>query len=342
MPKRKRQIWLVACPGTELLDLAGPWEVFAQANELAGATHYETTLVSVRGSALPTRHRLNIAEAVPLSEAEQGVLPHTLIVTGGAPTHPLPHAEARLARWLRRNSPRLNRIVSVCTGAFVLAEAGLLDGRNAITHWLYLDELQSRFPAIRVSNDSLYIRDGKVWTSAGITAGIDLALALVEEDAGHQLAFAIARQLVLFLHRSGGQAQFSEHLRRQNTESRPLRNLQAFILTHIDEPISVNRLAEQARMSSRTFARWFPKETGESPAQFVKKIRVEEAKRLLIDTDGSLAEVAALVGLGTENALWRAFRAELKTSPAEFRKSFRPNSIRLVSGVTSRATTQPR
>jgi transcriptional regulator GlxA family with amidase domain len=215
----------------------------------------------------------------------------------------------------------------VCTGAFVLAAAGVLDGRRATTHWTWCDRLQEQFPAITVERDPIFVRDGNVTTSAGVTAGIDLALALVEDDLGSEVALQVARTLVVFIQRPGGQSQFSAQLALQSAERGPLRDLLVWIVDNPDADLSVAALAERAGMSSRHLARVFRAELGTTPAQYVETVRVETVRRLLETTDGSLHQLARQTGFGTVETLVRAFQRRIGTTPGEYRRRFtRPRS----------------
>jgi transcriptional regulator GlxA family with amidase domain len=325
---RARNVWFVSFPHAEVLDTAGPWAVLCQANDCVGREAYRLQLVSPFGGTVRTRHKLAMAGARSLREMARRPKPDLLIIAGGSPFPPLPRAEQKLAAFLRVHRRGIPRIVSICTGAFVLGEAGLLDGREATTHWKFTAELARRFPKTRVLPDSIYVRDGRVWTSAGVTSGIDLTLSLVEEDLGHAVAMAVAQELVLFLRRSGHQAQFSGLLERQRSEPPRSRDLTAFVLEHLDEPLSVERLATQLGLTTRTFARWCRNELEESPAAFVRRVRLDEARRLLAETTLPLKAVAARTGLGDASTLFRLFSARLGISPAEYRDRFRAKVAR--------------
>ena len=208
----------------------------------------------------------------------------------------------------------------------MLAQAGILDGRRATTHWMFINEFRARFPKVIVEDKAIFLNDGNVWTSAGITAGIDLALALVEQDCGHQVAMEVARRLLLFLRRSGRQAQFSGLLSRQEKEPPRLRDLHAFVVEHLDETLSVERLADQLAMSPRSLSRWFQKEVKETPAAFVRNLRLQEAKRLLSESNLGLSDIASRTGLGNHSTLWRIFSRQLGVSPDDYRKRFYKNS----------------
>jgi transcriptional regulator GlxA family with amidase domain len=321
MRGRARQIWFIVFPGSELLDVAGPWSVLGYTNEVMEREVYRLHLTSPRGGDTRTRHGLALSGTRPLADPATGA-PDIVVIAGGAADSPLPPSEARAARWLRKHYRRIPTAIAICTGAFVLAEAGLLNGRRATTHWRYVDALRQRVPKACVVNDDIFVRDGRVWTSAGITAGIDLMLALVEEHHGHAVAMAVAKGLVLFLRRSGGQAQFSEVLKRQERESGRLRDLSAFVLEHLNEPLSLEELARQVGMSPRTLTRWCRRELGDSPAALVRRVRIEEAQRLLEQTSLPLKEIAARAQLGDPSTLWRIFTRYVGVTPADYRARF--------------------
>jgi len=223
---------------------------------------------------------------------------------------------------VRRLASRSRRVTSVCTGAFLLGATGLLDGRRATTHWSRCDELAREYPNVTVDADPIFVRDGNVWTSAGVTAGMDLALALVEEDLGREVALAVSRWLVVFVQRSGGQSQFSSQLAAQLAERRPLRDLQSFMAEHPAEDLSVPALAARVAMSPRHFARTFREEVGVTPAQYVEDVRVEVARRLLETSDRAIDDIAREAGFGTVETMQRAFRRTVHTTPREYRRHF--------------------
>jgi transcriptional regulator GlxA family with amidase domain len=232
--------------------------------------------------------------------------------------------DGTLVGWVGRAVARSRRVASVCTGAFVLAATGVLNGRCATTHWGACDDLARLFPDVTVDPDPIFVRDGNVWTSAGVTAGMDLALALVDDDLGRDVALMTARQLVLFVQRPGGQSQFSAQLGAQVAARDPLRDLQAWIAEYPDEDHAVERLAARVAMSPRHFARVFRDEVGCTPAAYVETVRVEVARRLLETTGLSAADVARAAGFGTPETLRRAFARRVGTSPIEYRDRFRP------------------
>ncbi len=322
MKRRPRNVWFFSFPGSEMLDLSGPWAVLGYANEVMGREAYTSHLIAPLGREIRTRHGLVLRGARSLGDVADISAPDMVVVAGGATASKLPPSEARVVRWLRQRHRSIPTLVSICTGAFVLGEVGLLNGRRATTHWQYVDALRKRFPKARVVDDDIFLRDGRVWTSAGITAGIDLMLALVEEDHGHAVAMAVAKALVLFLRRSGRQAQFSQILKRQEGEPARLRDLSAFIFEHLNQPLSLERLARNVGMSVRTLTRWCRQEFGESPAALVRRARIEEAQRLLEQTSLPLKDIAARTRLGDASTLWRLFTRYLGVTPADYRARF--------------------
>jgi transcriptional regulator GlxA family with amidase domain len=335
--RRTRQVWFVTFPGAELLDLSGPWSVLGYANEVTGRRSYNTQLVAPIEGDIRTRHGLSLSGAQSLHRMSISGAPDMMVVAGGSTESNLPPSESRLVSWLRERRRDIPRLISICTGAFVLAEAGLLDRRRATTHWQYVDVLRRRFPKARVVDEGIFLRDGRIWTSAGITAGIDLMLAVVEEDHGHAVAMTIAKGLLLFLRRSGRQAQFSQLLKRQEREPSRLRDVLAFVLEHLDEPLSVEQLARAQGMSTRTLARWSERELGESPAALVRRVRLEEAQRLLEQTALPLKDIARRTLIGDASTLWRVFKRHLGITPTEYRMRF--NSVPSVR--TSARALQP-
>lgn len=245
----------------------------------------------------------------------------TLLVAGGAGARAEVN-DAAVVDWVTRAAAQAKRTAAVCTGAYLLAAAGLLDGRRATTHWQFCDDLAGRHPAVEVESDPVFIQDGDVWTSAGITTGMDLALALVEEDLGPVVALAVARQLVVFLKRPGGQSQFSGTLKAQQAAVPALRELQGWIAGHLDEDLSVGALAKRANLSERSFARAFRREVGMTPAGWVEGLRVDHARTLLEDGAPSLEAVAQASGFASAEVLRRAFNRRLGVGPAAYRDRF--------------------
>jgi len=314
-----RQVAVLVFPRVQAIDVFGPVEVFSAADRLAGGGEYAIELVSPGAGSIETSSGIRVLPDRAVS-AVRGPI-DTLIVAGGdGVTAAL--EDGRLIRWVDRGAARSRRVCSVCTGAFLLAEAGLLDGRRATTHWAACEELARRYPAIMVEPDPIFIRDGDIATSAGVTAGIDLALALVEEDLGPELAREVARWLVLFLKRPGGQAQFSGALEGPSPSHPTLRALQEWIPGHLAEDLSVAALAERASMSPRNFARAFRRELGTTPGAYVERLRVERARSCLESSDAPIEVVAAECGFGTVETLRRAFQRRIGASPSQYRERF--------------------
>jgi transcriptional regulator GlxA family with amidase domain len=306
-----------------LLDLAGPLEVFDVATHVAYATGrapgYQTTVIAPRGGPIASSSRLEVVAQRGLGRVPTHI--DTLMLTGGGWHSGL--RDAALLRFVRRAAERARRVASICTGAFGLAEAGLLDGKRATTHWAYAEALAERYPAVQVDPDPIFVRDGRVYTSAGITAGMDLALALVEGDLGPEVARRVARHLVMFVQRPGGQSQFSAQLRARSASREPLKEVQSHVIENIGENLSVPALARRAGMSPRNFARAFAREAGVTPGVYVERARVEAARRMLEQTSASLVEVATHSGLGSVETLRRAFGRQLGVNPSSYRQRFR-------------------
>jgi transcriptional regulator GlxA family with amidase domain len=315
---RPRRIALVAFPGVQALDITGPSEVFSLADRTAPGT-YALSLLSADGAPLRTSSGLRLTPDHAVAGVAGAI--DTLIVAGGQGVRAACDDEP-LISWLRLAARRSRRVASVCTGAFLLARAGLLEGRRATTHWAACAALQRTHPGVTVDPDPIYVRDGNVYTSAGVTAGIDLALALVEEDLGRRAALDVARGLVLFIRRPGGQAQFSAGLAGQAAQRPSLRELQEWISDHLEDDLSVTALADRAFMSQRNFARVFLREVGTTPAAYVEAIRLERARTLLETTDAQAGEIAHRCGFGTVETLRRVFGRRLRVSPSEYRTRF--------------------
>jgi transcriptional regulator GlxA family with amidase domain len=324
----QRLVVLLAFEGVQLLDVAGPVQTFASTNEIAKAARgapYRVVVVSRRGGPVCTSAGLplltrSIAGAIGKARLD------TLIIPGGPGVHDA-LKDARTVAWVRRQFSSARRIASVCTGAFLLAETGVLAGRRATTHWKSCARLQQGYPDIRVDPDPIYVRDDRIWTSAGITAGIDLSLALVQEDLGRKVAMQVARHLVVFLNRPGGQSQFSASLEAQAAAAdgnapNQFAPLHGWIAEHLAGDLRVERLAEQAGMSARTFARVYAAKMGSTPARIVEKIRIEAVRRILEETDVPIKCVAGLCGFSQEERLRRAFARQVGTTPAEYRRRF--------------------
>jgi transcriptional regulator GlxA family with amidase domain len=316
-----RRVVAVAFPDMQMLDVTGPLEVFSMATRLLGTAGdgYRIQIVASGGGTVQASSGIALV-AASLDKGRGAI--DTLLVAGGMGT-PAAMRDAALVRWIARAATRSRRITSVCSGAFLLAEAGLLEGRRATTHWEVCERLARRYPDVDVDPDPIFVRDGSVATSAGVTSGMDLALALVEEDHGPALALEVARQLVLFMKRPGSQSQFSGHLTAQLADRRPLRELQGWLADHLDADLSVAALAERANMSSRTFARAFRHEVGSTPGDYVERLRVDAARHWLETTDRAIADIARTCGFGTTETMYRAFNRSVRVSPAEYRRRFR-------------------
>ena len=321
-----RRIVMLAFPDVQVLDVTGPLEVFAMASEQLGerdgAEHrgYRLTLAAPRAGQLRCSSGLALVADTAYPSVRGPI--DTLLVAGGRGVGAALRDDV-LVSWIGRAARRSRRVAGVCSGAFLLARAGLLDGRRATTHWADVDQLARAFPAVRVEPDRIYTRDGSVYTSAGVTAGMDLALALVEEDCGRQVALDVARRLVLFLKRPGGQSQFSTQLEIQLSDRAPLRELQAWIADHPTADLSVDSLAGRVAMSPRHFARVFARELGVTPARYVERVRVEVARRRLEESDHGVDAVAGESGFGSAETMRRAFLRSLSVSPVEYRSRFR-------------------
>jgi transcriptional regulator GlxA family with amidase domain len=282
-------------------------------------------VVSRRGGLVCTSSGLQLLTR-PIASATAKERIDTLIIPGGPGVHDA-LKDARIIEWVSRQSSTVRRTASVCTGAFLLAEAGILAGRHATTHWRSCARLQQRYPDIRVNSDPIYLRDGGIWTSAGVTAGIDLSLALVQEDLGRKAAMQVARLLVVFLNRPGGQSQFSAPLEAQTAAAdgnapNHFAPLHGWIAEHLSGDLRVERLAEHTGMSPRTFARVYAEKMGLTPARMVEKIRIEAVRRSLEETDMPIKQIAAACGFGNEDRLRRAFARQVGTTPADYRRRF--------------------
>jgi len=318
-----RAVAFLIFEGAQSLDLTGPLEAFAQATEVArkraAPVPYTLEVLAEKAGNVRTTSGLQLVADRAYDEVRGGV--DTLVVVGGdvAPTA----SDVSVQRWLQAMAPRVRRLASVCSGAFILAEAGLLDGRRATTHWLAVRLFQRLYPQIRLEPDAIFVRDGSLYTSAGVTAGIDMALALIEEDLGRATALEVARRLVVFLKRPGGQSQFSKHLAAQGIGSTALRDLPEWIMEHLGDELSTARLAARAAMSPRNFARVFRRETGCTPGKYVERARVDAARRLLEDGGESLEAVALRCGFASGEQMRRTFQRHVGVVPIDYRRRFR-------------------
>jgi transcriptional regulator GlxA family with amidase domain len=313
-----RSIALLALPNVQLLDVAGPLDVFAEANAQCGREVYDLAVVGTAPGPITTSSgRRLLADLV--APADAGAPFDTLLVAGAPRMHEAAVGAAVLA-WLRDAAARCRRYGSVCSGAFLLGQAGLLDGRRVTTHWAVAERLAARFPEARVEPDAICLFDGPLRTAAGVTAGLDLALALVEEDQGAEVARRVAAQLVMFFKRGGGQMQFSRRGVSAPVGRSALQEVQRWVAAHPAEDLGVARLAARTGMSPRHFARVFRVETGLTPAAFVEAVRIEAARRLLEAGEGALKQVAGACGFRDADTLRRAFVRRVGTTPAEYRR----------------------
>src|SRR5918994_2974596 len=312
-------VYIACFTGVELLDIAGPTSVFSTATSLLRRrSGYDVRLVAERAGPVVTSSGVTLTAEQALGSLRGAI--DTLIVPGGLQgaldsASPLVPIVSRLA-------PRVRRLASVCSGAFILSRAGLLDGRAAVTHWAACDQLRRSNPRCRVEDDRIFVRDGNVWTSAGVSTGIDLALAMVEEDHGAQLALEISRWLVVYLRRPGGQSQFSAPLAAQVAERDGIRKLLLWMSENVQADLSVAALAQRASMSERTFARVFNAETRFTPAAYVERLRVDAARRTLESSKKSVKQIARLCGFGTVETMHRAFRRSVGSTPMQYRERF--------------------
>jgi transcriptional regulator GlxA family with amidase domain len=316
-----RKIDVLAFPAVQLLDVTGPVQVFASANDIVadagGARPYRVRIVVQGGEVVTASAGVTLA-AGPLTSCDEAL--DTLIVAGGEGVDSASE-DPVLVDWVRRKASKARRVASICTGAFLLGAAGVLDGRRAATHWKFCARLAERYPAVRVESDPIFICDGPVWTSAGVTAGIDLALVLVEQDLGRSVALAVARYLVVFIKRPGGQAQFSAALALQVADDR-FGSLHDWISEHLASDLSLSVLADQAGMSERTFSRRYSLATGHTPARAIERLRVEAARRLLSESRLPVKRIAQLCGFGSEETLRRSLLRLLSVTPQDYRSRF--------------------
>jgi transcriptional regulator GlxA family with amidase domain len=309
-------------PGVQALDVAGPVDVFSEANGfIAPEDRYEVELVSAEPAPLRASNGMTLIADTTFERA-RGRFDLALVAGGPALPHN-PTLDARLLDWLTNVATRCGRYGSICTGAFALGHAGLLDPRNVTTHWQHAAQLAAQFPQARVDFDRIYLRDGSLVTSAGVTAGIDLSLALVAEDHGPHIALAVAKRLVVFAQRQGGQSQFSPYLTAPADETSPVAKVQAHVMQRIRESFTVKQLAEVAGMSARHFARVFVQETGVTPHEFVERARVDAARKLLESSGAALKAIAYDCGFGTADRMRIVFARRIGATPMQYRERFR-------------------
>ena len=314
------RVAILAFPRVQLLDVVGPADVFSEAaRQLGNPRAYQVQVLATEAG--PLRGSSGLRLVADAAAVQYGGRIDTLLVAG-SPDIDAVARDDELREWLRRQARTVRRFGSVCSGAFVLAAGGLLSGRRVATHWDSAARLAAEYPDAQVSADSIYVKDGNLYTSAGVTAGMDLALSMVEEDHGRDLALQVARELVMFLKRPGGQSQFSAHLAAQAVEKSEVRKLQEYVLANLRADLSVPALAKRARMSERNFARVFKDETRMTPAEFVEKARLDASMAILQKENIPLKKVAAMVGYANEDGFRRAFTRRIGINPAEYRKRF--------------------
>lgn len=331
-----RRVLMLAYEDAQILDVTGPFQIFAAAVMRDGMPAYEIELVAPEAGAFRTTCGLDLTATRGIDDmtAEELARIDSFLVVGGQGSRLLA-GDARVLDFIRRASAKARRTVSICTGALLLAAAGLLDGKRATTHWAYAPQLRRNFPEVEVDDDAIYVRQGNIWTSAGVTAGMDLALALVEEDLGRETALAIARHLVMFLMRPGGQSQFSAQLAAQSVADEGIARVCAYIVENPRADLSVPALAAHAHMSERTFARRFTAAANMPPALFVERARLDEARRRLIDGAGSIEAVAYDAGFGGGERMRRAFIRHLGVTPNRYRERFQTAKRPIILTLTA-------
>jgi len=314
------KIAILAFPRVQLLDVVGPADVFAEAaRQLGDPRAYRVQVIGTEEGVFKGSSGLRLMADTTVA-THRGAL-DTLLVAGSPEVDGIA-ADAQLSAWLRRQARSVRRIGAICSGAFVLAAAGLLDGKRVTTHWNSAERLATAYPQACVDPDSIYVKDGNTYTSAGVTAGMDLALAMVEEDHGRDLALRIAREMVMFLKRPGGQSQFSAHLAAQTAERSGIRDVQDHVLAHLDADLSVPALAACAGMSERNFSRVFRSEAGVTPAEFVEAARIDAARRMLEESAVPLKRLADAVGYANADGFRRAFLRRMGVGPNDYRRRF--------------------
>jgi transcriptional regulator GlxA family with amidase domain len=334
-----RTIGVVAYEGMETLDLTGPLDVLTLTSfglQQIGTTDenvYPHKVIAKKPGPVAAYNGLKIYADCAYCDI-QDVL-DTLIIPGAPDVNCL-LSDPLLQDWLRMIAPKVRRVVSVCTGAFLLAESGLLDGRGATTHWAYCDRLSTDYPSLEVESDRIFLQDDYIWTSGGITSGIDLALALVEEDWGREVALSTAQYMVMYLKRPGGQTQFSAYLVKESTNHPDLRSLLMWIMEHPAEDLRVDTLAERIAMSPRNFARIFHTETGLTPAKFIEKVRVDSARQYLGDANVRIETAAVNAGFGDSEQMRKAFIRNLGITPSEYRARFGPSDQQPLPAVAEK------
>lgn len=325
---RLRTIDIVIYPGFKAIEAVGPVNVFDYANAQLAALHrppaYDLNIVSTSTGYIQSDTLIALQATKALSRF---TLPDIAIVVGARQIETALVEVPEIVDWIRSVSHRLERLISLCSGSFFLAEAGVLDHKRAATHWSVAELLQRRYPRVQVDPDAIFITEGRIWTSAGVTAGLDLALAMVEEDLGRDIALAVARDLVVYLKRPGGQSQFSVHLSSQMTNHPTIRELQDWILRNLEHKLTIPELAKRVAMSERNFTRLFSRETGYAPAEFIELGRAEAARRLLEDVDLPLKSIAARSGFNSDEHMRRVFQRRFGVTPSAYRDRFGTSGV---------------
>ena len=323
-----RHVAMLIYPDCEIVDVTGPMDVFCFANialRMAGKigateTVYSLSLVAEQAGPVKTSSGIRIVADFAYADITENI--DTLLVCGATDiVNGLKDKQS--IKWLVQMMPKVRRMVSICTGAFLLAESGLLNGRKATTHWLFCDQIANAYKDVQIQPDKIFVRDGNIYTSGGVTAGIDLALSLVEEDWGWEVASGVARGMLIFMRRPGGQSQFSSYVFNEAKNRKDFRELQAWIVSHPDTDLSVEILADRMAMSPRNFSRLFCQEIGMTPAKFIERIRLEAARNMMLRTDLPMESVASKSGFNTSEQMRRTFQRFLKITPQEYRANFK-------------------
>lgn len=328
MDNKVKHIAFLVIPDATLLDITGPYEVFSQLSEYIQTNRIKTEFTyKLHSLSTNKKKTIRTASGIILQCVENI---HTIdypidtLIVPGVPNsliegYKLPES---VSKWIKEQSKTVRRICSVCTGSFFLAEAGILTGKKATTHWEMCNTLSNNYLDIRVDGNPIFIKDDNIYTSAGISSGMDLTLALIEEDFGKSLALEVAKHMVLYLKRPGSQSQYSSVLTHQNSDYQPIQRICSWIQEHLHEILTIEKLSDEISMSPRNFARVFVRETGTTPAKYIDKLRVETACRYLVDTRLSLKEIATLCGLSSPDNMRKVFIKYIKISPADYRKNF--------------------
>ncbi len=318
-----RTIDILIYPEFKSFEAIGPMTVFTYANKHLAAQGkkpgYEVRIISTITGPVTSDTLMHLNASHALSEE---FLPHSVMVVGAHEIERIVEEQPGIVEWTKRVAPNVERFAALCSGAFFLAAAGLLNGKRATTHWKMAEIMQQRYPEVQVDIDSIFVREGNLWTSAGVSASVDLALAFVESDFGHELALQVAQDLVIFLKRPGGQSQFSSNLTTQMTKSSSMRAVQEWVLSNIESKINVSLMANQASMSLRNFTRSFHKEVGICPSQFIEKARIDKARRLLSESNLPMKSIAFKCGYASTDQMRIGFRKHLGVTPKEYRERF--------------------